>query len=342
MNRSTIALALASSIVASTAAANDLIIDVNVGEKGFVLRGNEIVREVGPGTHYRLPFIERWALINALYEREALFETTSKLADGSDCTVSGRLIFRITDARRALEWRLENDPDIPAKGSIPVSTSAYKLVEQTLRTRLEKIMSGTSPEDATTGAIEAAFATQALRPQDLDDGTSTIRSTVRSVSCSDWKPPARASQTNCPAIFGTPQPYERQTIWTTPAPEFGTFTVETKEFIVLLTDRKRAKMVAPVVTFAIADPARHERAFGSNTERASRLASHSIQNAIGMVIGRMKSDDVPSFFNNFFETKFPQKVHAQLLEYGLRVISADFSQATYRFTMPDPDCKPDK
>jgi len=317
------------------ASANDLMMQVDFMDKGFVLRGDEIVREVGPGLNFRLPLVERWAVINALHERERKFDVTAPLDDGEDCTVSLQVVYNIGDARRALEWRMENDPDIPTSGTISPNPNVYSEPERVIRERLTEVMKGISSEDARQGGVERALSDPELRPKELDDGTRIIRTMYREISCSDWKPPQLST---CPAIFGEPQAFDRRDRWITVPGDIRTFTAKPDDFIILPISGSRQKIISPVVTFGIVDPTAFEKRYGENLDRAISFASRSIADATGMVGGSMTSDDLPTIYDDLFEAGLPDRVGNRLEEHGLQIVGVNFSGARYRVSMPDPEC----
>lgn len=168
---------------------------VGPAEEAFVLRNEQVVRQYGPGLAWKIPFRERSAFIQARTVRQVGVEVEDNLADGSQCGIAANITYRVSDARRALDWRLANELDVGKNTSNAQERSDYAEPSRVFHAALRDKLLKTSSADAAAGALEdwiAGFARANSETASVD-GTLTIQVEPIEVSCSHVWPPKKCS-----------------------------------------------------------------------------------------------------------------------------------------------------
>lgn len=95
----------------------DSVVTIDQGEEGFVLFGKRVRRHLKPGTHTKLPIVERVAVIVTDAYRYETLDINHPLKDGGSCNVIADLVYNIGDARKAYEWRRARGLDMSQQTS---------------------------------------------------------------------------------------------------------------------------------------------------------------------------------------------------------------------------------
>lgn len=317
-------LALMLAVVTVGAFGRHMIFQVEAFEEGFVLRGDEVVRRHGPGMHFKIPLLERTAIIASLYVRQQSERVEGYLSNGGQCTVDADIQYRIAYAERALKWRLENGLNVTRENSIPEQRSDYVEPARVFTESLLQIMSEMTPGDAKKGAIED-WISDFSRSGDKSafvDGTRIVHIKATDITCSD-KTPAPV----CNTIYEeTARPFADPARLVFGREKGASFVVTLEEMSVVLKGQIRVLVGGLSYGFAIVDPDVFYSAVRSVDFAIPRIEGElddGLRQSLGMV-------DLQGIDDFSLSQSVPEKIRKNFDRTGVELVYIDTAKAYYR------------
>lgn len=176
------------------------ITTINEGYTGLVLRGDREVRQLPPGAHYHLPFVERVIRVNTDVSHLRTLTHESSLANEQACA------FRV-------QYGYVFDDVVLGAQTLGYQRSIrYKpaMIEEQIRTQVDDFANRVTLSDL-DGSISRNFERdmKSLNHQVFEDGTRADNITLSSIACDDPVATAALEQARRPVFrAGTPVRFE--------------------------------------------------------------------------------------------------------------------------------------
>lgn len=297
---------------------------VDAAEEAFVLRNDDVVRRYTAGLGYKVPLLEREVYILSLQVRRKTGRLDGLLAGGVNCVVDADIIYRITDAERALRWRLSEGLSVAKETSNPEQRNDYVEPERVFAEALLQSMSNITPAQAKVGAVEA-WISNFSRSDDNDvnaDGTQIVNVKASDITCSD-KTPAPVCNTvyeEAPKVFAGPSRFVFS------QGKDASIVVALEDLSLVLKGQTRVLVGGAAYGFSIADQDTFYKAVRTQKNAASRLHAMLNDSLRQSLVGV----DLQSLNGFSFSQTVPEKTRKNFERIGVELVYVEAANAYYR------------